>query len=212
MRHLKHKFKGYFVAGLVVLAPLFLSILVIGYLFRLADAFIVNPVFKALPLDIDATVAVYLAKLAIGLVVIFLVTLIGVGTRKFILTNLTDFGESILKNIPVFNRVYLLLKEITGAFFDDKRGLFKRVVFLEYPRKGIYSMAFVTQEKPWELSRVTGKDVISIFVPSPPNPATGMFMFVPREELIEANVSVEDGIKLVISGGASLPSSTSLEK
>ena len=101
--------------------------------------------------------------------------------------------------------MYISFKDIAHAFFGDKSGVFKRVVFIEYPRKGIYAMGFVTQEKPWELSIQTGKELVSVFVPSPPNPATGMFVFVPKEEVIETRVTVEEGIKLVISGGAALP-------
>ena len=199
------KFRSYFAAGLVVLAPLFLSIIFISYLFKLADNFIVNPVFQLLPIQLEAGFKMILTKIVIALVVILIVAIIGYVTRKFLMVNLFNFGESVLKSIPFFNRIYVLLKDIMEAFFDDKKGLFKRVVFLEYPRKGIYALGFVTQERPWALSEKTGKDVVSVFVPSPPNPATGMFVFAPKEELIEANVSVEEGIKLVISGGAAVP-------
>lgn len=206
MKIVGEKFRSYFAAGLVVLAPLFLSIILISYMFRLADAFIVNPVFRALPIDVDAGFKIILTKAAIAIVVVASVALIGFLARKFLVTNLFNFGESILKGIPVFNRVYLILKEITGAFFDDKKGLFKRVVFLEYPRKGLFALGFVTQDRAWALGEKVGKDLVSVFVPSPPNPATGMFVFAPKEELIDANVSVEEGIKLVISGGAAIPS------
>lgn len=205
MKHLSKKFKSYFAAGLVVLAPLFLSIIFIGYLFKLVDAFVVNPVFQVLPWEVDAGFKIFLAKAAIALVAAACVTFIGYLARKFLVTNLFNFGEAILKSIPVFNRVYILLKEITDAFFDDKKGLFKRAVFLEYPRKGIYALGFVTQERPWELGQKTGRQLVSVFVPSPPNPATGMFVFVPVEELIETTVTVEEAVKLVISGGAAVP-------
>lgn len=205
MNDMAKKFKSYFVAGLVVMAPLFLSIVFIEYLVKLADSFVVDPLFQALPFNIEASFKVFLTKLAIAAVVAMFVTLIGYGTRKFLVTNLFGFGEAILKKVPVFNRVYLLLKEITGAFFDDKKGMFKRVVFIEYPRKGIYTIGFVTQERPWEIGQKTGKDIINVFVPHPPNPATGFLTFVPKEEVIDSGLSVEEGIKLVISAGAAVP-------
>ena len=209
MKDLTKKFRSYFAAGLVVLAPLFLSIIVIGYLFRMADAFIVNPVFRILPFEIGASFKIFLTKLAIAVVVIVLVTMIGFGARKFLLTNLACFGESILKNIPVFNRIYLVLKEITGALFDDKKGVFKRVVYVEYPRTGIYAIGFVTNEGgPWDMEQKTGKQMVNIFVPSPPNPATGFLALVPKEEVIDAGMSIEEGIKLVISAGAAVPNPT----
>ena len=87
----------------------------------------------------------------------------------------------------------------------EKTGVFKRAVFLEYPRKGIYVLAFVMNEKRWAIHEKTGKDIVNVFVPAPPNPATGNFVFVLREELIEADITVEEGIRLVISGGAAVP-------
>ena len=201
------KFRGYFVAGLVLLAPAFLTVLFIGYLVKLTDHFVVNPVFRALPMTgVDAQSKVFLAKIVIALCVVLFVSALGFAAERFIFRRLLAWGESVLLSIPVFNRVYLSFKEIAQAFFGDKSGIFKRVVFVEYPRKGMYALGFVTQEKPWELSAKTGKDLVSIFVPSPPNPATGFFIFVPKEELIELSISVEEGIKMVISGGAALPS------
>ena len=116
-----------------------------------------------------------------------------------------ESGESVILGIPVFNRVYRSFKDISQAIFGEKSGIFKRVVFLEYPRKGLLAMGFVTYEKPWALTDKTGTNLVSVFVPSPPNPATGFFVFAPKEELIDANVSVEEGIKLCISVGAAAP-------
>ncbi len=205
MKRVSQAFKSYFFAGLVVLAPLFLSIMFIGYLFKLADHFVVDPLFQALPIDMDQGFKIFLTKLLIAAVVALFVAIIGFATRKVLVSSLFGFGESILKNIPVFNRIYLVLKEITGAFFDDKKGLFKRVVFVEYPRKGLYTMGFVTQEKPWELGRTTGKDIVNVFIPHPPNPATGFMVFVERTDITESSLTIEEGIKLVISAGAAVP-------
>ena len=69
----------------------------------------------------------------------------------------------------------------------------------------MYALGFVTQEKPWEAGRVTGRELSTVFVPSPPNPATGLFVFVPKEDILETRLTIEDGLKLVISGGAVVP-------
>ncbi len=200
------KFRGHFFSGLVILAPFFLTVLVIGYLVKLTDAFVVNPVFRLLPSDtVDAQSKIILAKIAIFLCVTVFVACLGFAAEKFILRKMLQGGESFLRSIPIFSKVYISFRDIAQAFFGDKAGVFKRVVFIEYPRKDIYSMGFVTQEKSWELSEKTGKTLVSVFVPSPPNPATGFFIFVPKEQIIELGVTVEEGIKLVISGGAALP-------
>jgi len=200
------KLRTYFVSGLLILAPFFLTVLFIGYLVRLADVFVVNPVFQLFPGDVDIRSRIVLTKIIIALVVLFFVTFLGFAAQKFIFRRILESGESVITGIPVFNKVYRSFKDISQAIFGDKSGgIFKRVVFLEYPSKGIYAMGFVTQEKPWVLTEKIGKDLVSVFVPSPPNPATGFFIFVPKEDLIEINVTVEEGIRLVISGGAAIP-------
>lgn len=199
------KLRTFFVSGLILLAPVYLTVLVIGYLVKLTDIFIVNPVFRLIPMEVDAQSKIFLTKAAIILSVLMVVTLLGFAAEKFLFRKVMESGESLLKSIPVFNKLYLSFKEIAQAVFGDKAGIFKRVVFLEYPRFGIYAMGFVTGEKPWELSEKTGKDLVSVFVPSPPNPATGFFIFVPKDQLLDVSITVEEGIKLVISGGAAIP-------
>lgn len=199
------RFKTHLFSGLLVLAPLFLTFLVLGYLVRLADGFIVNPLFRLLPIQLDQTFEIVFTKLAIAFVVMLFTILVGILAEKFIIRRMFVVGEELLKGIPVFNKVYGSIREIADAFFGDKRGVFRRVVFIEYPRKGIYALGFVTQDKRWEIHERTGKDVFTVFIPSPPNPATGFFIFVPREEMINADMTVEEGIKTVISGGCVVP-------
>jgi uncharacterized membrane protein len=201
---------AYFVSGLVLLAPAFLTVLFIGYLVKLADHFVVNPVFQTLPIVVDANSKVLLAKVIIAVFVLLFVTALGFAAEKFIFRKVLESGEAVLMNIPVFSKVYLSFKEISQAFFGEKSGIFKRVVFIEYPRKGLYALGFVTQEKSWELSEKVGKDLVSVFLPHPPNPAAGYFVFVPREELIETHVTVEEAIRLTISAGAAFPNSKKL--
>lgn len=202
------KIRTHFVSGLLVLAPLFITIWVIRYLLRLVDGFIVNPVFGVLPFKMDAIVVVVLTKFAIAGLVVLFVALIGLGAERLLVKQFLSGAEILLKNIPVFNTVYGSVKEIAQAFFGDKKGVFRKVVFIEYPRKGIYSLGFITQDKRWEADRATGKELYTVFVPSPPNPATGFFVFVPKEEIVETRLTIEDGIKLVISGGAAVPTLT----
>ena len=199
------KLKNYFVAGLLALAPIFLTLLIIGYIIRLADRLIVNPVFQMLPAEIDQASKIFMTKTLIAFLVFFFVCLVGLLAQRFIFKQVFSMTEGFLKNIPIFSSVYSSLKEVAQAFFGDKSGVFKRVVLLEYPRRGIYAMGFVTQEKRWEAHDKTGKEIVSVFVPSPPNPATGFFIFVPKDELIEINITVEEGIRMVISGGAAVP-------
>ncbi len=201
-----HKIRRYFVAGLLVLGPLFISVVFIGYLVRLTDQFIVNPLFWALPFEFDRQFKVFLTKLVLGIFVVFFVSLTGFAAQRFIFRKFFSSWEAFLGNIPLINKIYFPVKDIAEALFGDKSGVFKRAVYLEYPRAGIYALGFVTQEeKRWDVHEKTGKEIVSVFVPSPPNPATGNFVFVPKEQIIDANITIEEAVKLVISGGAAVP-------
>ena len=199
------KLRHYFVTGLVALSPFFLTLIFVEYLIRLADHFVVNPLFQILPFDFDASFKIFLTKFVILLVVIIFVALIGWTAEKFVFRKLFAAWEGFLNTIPFVNKIYGSIKEVAQAFFGDKTGIFKRVVFVEYPRKGVYALGFVTQEKPWELHGKTGKEIVNIFLPHPPNPATGYFIFAPKEEVIESDLTIEEGIRLVISAGAAIP-------
>src|SRR3989338_9204770 len=120
-----NKFRTHFISGLLVLAPLFITVLVIGYLIKITDAFIVNPVFRLLPMSaIDASFQVFLAKMLIGIFVVFFVMLIGVAAERLFFRQFMNIGEGLLKSIPLFNKVYGSVQDIAKAFFGDKKGVF----------------------------------------------------------------------------------------
>ena len=199
------RFRNHFISGLLVLGPLYLSIIFLGYLIRLTDHFVVNPFFALLPFQVEASFKVVATKLALALFIICFVSVVGWLAERFIFKKIFSDFEGILKNIPIFSNVYSSIREIIQAFFGDKRGIFRRVVYVEYPRKGVWAIAFVTQEKPWEIGAKTGRPMVNVLVPSPPNPATGFFIMVPCDEIIESSMTVEEGIRLVISAGAAVP-------
>lgn len=199
------KLRGYFIAGLVILAPIFLTLLVLVYLVRLADTFVVNPLFRLLPFDIDLQSRILLAKVVIALAVIAFVIFLGMMTREFMVRRLLEFGESVLERIPLLNRVYRSLKDISRAMFGNKSGIFQRVVFIQYPSAGLYVLGFVTSESFPPISEKLGGEFVNVFVPSPPNPTTGYSMLVPRANLIDSGMTVEEGIKYSVSYGAALP-------
>lgn len=200
------KIRQYFIAGILVLGPVYITLVFIGYLVKLTDRTVVNPLFQVLPIKFDAHFEVIITKIAIAFFVLLFVCSVGFAAKRFLFKRFLSNWEGLLGNIPLFNKIYFPVKDIAEAFFGDKTGIFKRVVYVEYPRKGIYAVAFLTQEeKKWDIYEKTGKELVSVFVPAPPNPATGNFIFVPREEVIAADMTIEEAIKLVISGGAAVP-------
>ncbi len=206
---MRRKIKNHFFSGLLLLAPFFITVIVINYLVHLVDHFVVNPVmnviFVLLPFGLDAEFKVLLTKLVIAFFVVCFVVILGWAGNKFFFKKMFSMFEQFLTGIPVFSKIYMALRDIAEAFFGDKTGVFKRVVYVEYPRKGVYALGFVTQEKPWDISDKTGKEIINVFLPHPPNPTTGYFIFAPKEEIMDAGITVEEGIRLVISAGAAVP-------
>lgn len=132
---------------------------------------------------------------------IILITLIGFMTTNLIGKRLIDTGEKFISSIPLVKNVYAAVKQISDAMLSSKGKNFRRVVLIEYPRKGIYTLAFVTGVSRGEVQDKTKDNVINLFVPTTPNPTSGFYLMVPEADVINLDMSVEDAFKLLISGG-----------
>jgi len=191
-----------FLTGLVVLLPLVLTALVFQYAFLITDDLVVGPLYKALPFDVDRTTVMVLIKVLIAVLVVCFICLIGLGTQIFILRSLFRRVERLLTRVPMVNRIYTTIRDMINVFARQNRELFRSVVLIQYPRVGVYSIAFVTRTSHRELERVTGKELVSVFLPTTPNPTSGLLMFIPKDEVQPLPFTVEEAIKLIISGGA----------
>ena len=107
--------------------------------------------------------------------------------------------------VPFISSVYSLLKQIFETFLSGKSNAFKKVVLLEYPRKGIWILGFVSADTEGEVREILGREMVNVFIPTTPNPTSGFLIFVPREDVVELDMGVEEGIKFVISGGIVAP-------
>ncbi|MBU8902489.1 MAG: DUF502 domain-containing protein, partial [Victivallales bacterium] len=116
------------------------------------------------------------------------------------------FTEWLLLKVPLLRSVYATSRQIGEALWTPKGNMFSKVVLIEYPRKGIFTIGFLTNEnkKDWELSQKTEKDLLSIFVPTTPNPTSGFLLFIPRKDCQMLDMKVSEGMKLVISGGVGI--------
>ena len=101
--------------------------------------------------------------------------------------------------------IYKAIQQISAVFISEKRDAFKKAVLIEYPRKDIYSIAFVTRETGGEVKERLDPETVSVFLPSTPNPTTGFLLFVPKTDIIDLDMSVEESLKLIISGGTIIP-------
>ena len=128
----------------------------------------------------------------------------GVMVANLIGRQLLRWGESVLARIPVVRSVYSAVKPFSSVLLSSGKS-FRKVLLIEYPQKGVWRLAFQTSDEAHEINRATGRDVVAVFVPNSPNAAAGFLVFVPREEVIELKMSVEDALKMVVSLGVVAP-------
>jgi uncharacterized membrane protein len=196
------KFRNYIFTGLLVVLPIALSVAITIWLFKL----LTNWIFALLPSAIlSHKLLKVLVRLSIPVVFVFILMLIGMFARIVFIRKIFALGEKILVKIPLFNKIYISVKQLSEAIIPSDKNLFNRVVLVQFPQKGSYSLGFVTSKAKGEIQKKTREEVVNVFVPTTPNPTSGFLMFIPENDLIGLEMSVEDGLKLVISGGAVMP-------
>ena len=201
------KLKTYFLTGLLALTPIFLTIFIIWKLFFAIDGllqgFINKHVLRWLGIHLP-----HHNLTGVGFLTIILIILIaGFLAKNYVGKKILSLGDAIVTRIPIINRIYVAIQQISQAFLSEKSEVFKQAVLIEYPRRGIYSIGFFTQDTRGEVQdKLHPVDVVSVFLPTTPNPTSGFLLFVPKKDAIKLDMSVEEALKLVISGGAIVPS------
>jgi uncharacterized membrane protein len=142
--------------------------------------------------------------LGLVLLVIFLI-LVGMFTAGFVGRLLINVSESLLARMPVIRSIYGAIKQILETVLAQQSNAFRQVVLVEYPRKGIWALGFVSGATKGEVQNLTAEECVNVFLPTTPNPTSGFLLFVPRGDLIVLNMTVEEGIKMVVSGGIVTP-------
>ncbi|MFN2352492.1 MAG: DUF502 domain-containing protein, partial [Kiritimatiellia bacterium] len=157
-----------------------------------------------------------LYRLLALLLVLLAMYLVGLLLRNIIGRSLYRLGDRVLTRIPVIKTIYVAIRQISESILNSRRTLFKQVVAVEFPRKGVYSLGFITASAAEILTaKLPGadgqwQDAVCILVPTAPNPTTGFFMMVPRDDLVPLDISVPDAMKLIISAGAVFPGQADL--
>jgi len=198
--------RNIFFAGILITVPLGLSVFILRFLFRWIDNLFSPTIttllikFGHIPLDPDYKIP----GIGVGTTLV-LIFLVGLFTRNIVGRNVVRLYEAVLTRIPIFKNIYVGAKQVLETIGSSSDQSFNKVVMLEYPRPGIYALAFITSESRGEVKRVLEKEMTNIFLPTTPNPTSGFFLLVPDEDIIELDMSVEDGIKMIISGGLVTP-------
>jgi len=204
-KHFRRKFGG----GILIILPLFITVWILSFLFSLIDSWITPSLIKLLtvlnvPFINTIQARVLIPVIGIILLVFFLYLLGLLGSNYFGKATVKLFEERILR-IPFIKSIYGSSKQILDAFSSSGEKGFRNVVITEYPRKGMYALGFLTSEKGHYLKGVAEEEMITVFLPTTPNPTSGYFVFVPKKEVIFLDMSVEDGLKMIVSGGIIRP-------
>ncbi|MEW6681688.1 MAG: DUF502 domain-containing protein [Nitrospirota bacterium] len=194
---IRSRIKRYFVTGLLVVTPLWGTYLILKALFVSLEGVLGNLLASHTPFYIPGLGIVVLAALLL---------LVGMLATNIFGRKLVEVWESVLKQVPVVKTVYQVLKAVVDTFSIHNREQFSRVVLVEFPRKGQYSIAFVTGITKGEIQQITADRLVNVYVPTTPNPTSGYFLFVPEKEIVPLSMSVEDAMKMLVSGGMYTPS------
>lgn len=201
------KIRGYFLTGLVAILPLMVTIWILYQFFLFIDSnltVIIRPLLEPLNLPLSW---LWMGKGLTLLAILILILLVGLFVRNIIGRRFLTWGEVLLNKVPIVRRIYPFVRQVSNALLGQKKGFFQRVVLVEYPRKGVYSLGFVTKEAASEIGEKTKKKMLTVFISTTPNPTSGVLALFSAEDTIPLEMSVEEGMKFIISGGTVIPPS-----
>jgi len=193
--------KRYLIAGLLVWVPLGVTVMVIKLLVGMMDR---SLLLLPEPYRPDNLLGVHIPGLGVVLTTI-VVLVTGMVVANLFGRKLVRLWESLLARIPLVRTIYTGVKQILETVFSSSDQSFRKVLLVEYPRKGLWTLAFQSGTTIGEAQTKTGRDVVNVFIPTTPNPTSGFFIMVPGEDVIELDMSVDDGLKMIISAGVVVP-------
>jgi uncharacterized membrane protein len=203
------RWQANFLAGLAIILPGLISIAALVWLFGTVANF-TDWLLIFLPKEITHQNGGYGPlfwpwKIVALMLAVMLIGIVGLGARHYFGRRLIEWTESLLLRVPLLNKVYSAIKQVSDAFSSTKKTAFRTVVLFEFPRKGVYSIGFITSDQHDEVSVRTGQKVVCVFVPTTPNPTSGFLILVPEADVTKLDMSVADGIKYIISLGSIVP-------
>ncbi|MEW6381635.1 MAG: DUF502 domain-containing protein [bacterium] len=199
--------RNIFVAGFLVILPAFITVFLVIFIFNTFEKLLARPVSLVLKMvGLSQLIGYHLPGL-LGLGFLALVSFfLGLAVTNVIGKKCITLGEKVLSKVPLVWNIYYASKQLMESTISmSNRKSLQQVVLVEYPRQGIYAIGFITSDARGEIHDLTGKNVVNVFMPTTPNPTSGMLIMVPCEQVMPLSMSIEDGIKLIVSGGMVAP-------
>ena len=196
------KIRSWFITGILVLTPIILTVYVAWTFITFVD----NLVVPIVPIDYRPSNYLPFSIPGLGLIIVFIfTTLVGSLATGLFGRTLIRIWEYILNRMPIVRSVYSAIKQILETVMAAQSDAFRQAVLVQYPRKGIWAIGFVTGSTKGEVGKNVSEKMINVFMPTTPNPTSGFLLFFPEKDLIYLKMSVEDALKLVVSGGMVIP-------
>lgn len=203
MTTLKTSLKRYFLTGLLVITPIWGTVLILRTLFLTVDDILGDALAKFLPQG------AYIRGLGIVALILLIFT-VGLLATNFIGRQVVKHWEEWLHRVPVVRGIYATLKSMMDILSFGEREKYNRVVLIQFPKNGHYCFAFVTGVMQGQIQAVAAEPLVNVYVPTSPNPTSGYFLLVPEREIIPLDLSVEEAMKLIVSGGLYQPTQTAV--
>lgn len=202
--HIIARLRGYFLTGLIVVGPVAITIYVFWWFINLVDGWVKPLLPEAYLPDNYLPFPIPGVGLIVGIIALIFV---GALTANLFGRTIVSYGEMMLDRMPVVRGVYRLLKQIFQTVFSKSGTSFKRVGLIEFPRRGLYTLVFISGEPPAEVKNKVGNGELwmTVFLPNAPNPTTGFVIFIPASEVTMLDMAIEDGVKMVVSAGLVSP-------
>ncbi|MDD5476047.1 MAG: DUF502 domain-containing protein [Syntrophales bacterium] len=198
---MKKRIKRVFLTGLAVIIPVGVTVYILLFILRMMDRFSKNVMSR---FNLDGILPVPVPGIDY-IVLILLIFAVGMIVRSYLGKKIVAWGEIILDKIPIIRTIYMASKQLAHAMFSDDSKSFSRVVLIEYPRRDLYCIAFVSGDTKGELQEKTRENLINVFVPTTPNPTSGFLLMVPESDVINLDMSVDEAFALIVSGGIYTP-------
>lgn len=201
--------RKYFISGLLVWLPVWVTLLVIKFLVDLLSKSLLLLPQKYQP---DVLIGFHIPGIGV-IITVLVIFFTGLLAANFIGSRLVALGDAMMARIPLVRTIYMGVKQVTQTLFTPGGQSFRKVLLVEYPRKGVWSIAFQTGEVVKEIEGQLGSEpMVSFFIPTTPNPTSGFLMMAPKSEVVELDMSVDQALKFVISLGVMQPSSLTMSK
>ena len=204
IKKFQRRLRNVFITGLLIPLPIALTWFILQFLLKNFDA--LSPVFTRMLIQLGAPIPEGYRIPFLGLVVtLLIVPIVGWLTTNFFGKKVFQIGELLIEKIPFVRRIYKGSKQVVSSIAEADTSAFRKVVLIEFPRRGLLAIGFVTGESRGEVQELTRENMLNVFVPTMPNPPSGFLIFSPLEELTEVSMTIEEGIKYVVSGGLVTP-------